>query len=342
MNQANSRWQMPAEWAHHRGCYLAWPCRDEIWALGVKAAKDAYAQVIDAIAQVEPVTLLVNPAQLAEAQRWVPHHNVTFVAMPLNDSWARDITPLFVQQGQARGAIDFGFNAWGEKFHPYDKDAAMGAQLLAHLKQQRPDFHAMSQALILEGGSIHVDGQGTLLTTAECLLHPKRNPHLSQAQIEQQLMASLGVDKVLWLPDGLWGDVDTDGHIDNIATFTQPGRILTMTTEDQRDPNYRRYQANIDALAGQTDAQGRPLEWVTIPQPERPIINDEPLALSYINYYLANDAVIIPAFGQADYDREAATIIAAQFPEREVVAIDALPILAGGGGIHCITMQEPN
>ncbi|WP_028115688.1 agmatine deiminase family protein [Ferrimonas senticii] len=341
MNAAQSRWTMPAEWQPHRGCYLAWPCRQGVWGYGIEAAKRAFAEVIAAIAQSEPVTLMVNPAQLDEAKRMVTSHNVTLLPMALDDSWARDITPLTVFQGEHRGSVDFRFNCWGEKFSPYHNDAASGAALQQHVASQQPDFAIMASPMVLEGGSIHVDGEGTLLTTAECLLNPNRNPNMTQAQIEQELCRTLGVDKVLWLPHGVFGDVDTDGHVDNIATFTRPGRILTMGSDDRRSPNFERYQQNAEALASQQDAQGRTLELIAIPEPEAVSLDGEPLALSYINYYLANDAIIVPAFGQADRDQEAARIIQAEFPEREVIAIDALPILGGGGGIHCITMQEP-
>lgn len=337
-----SSWQMPPEWHPHAGCWLAWPCRDEIWGLGVDAAKRAYAEVIDAISESEPVTLLVRPEQLEEAQKMVPSRNVTLVSMALDDSWARDTMPLFVgsQNGQ-QGAVNFRFNAWGEKFTPYAQDAAMGQLVLDRLAQQRRGFTGINSQLILEGGSIHVDGEGTLLTTSECLLNPNRNPHLTQAQIETELCQQLGADKVLWLPNGVYGDVDTDGHVDNIATFTAPGRVLTMSSESPSSPNYERYQANHDALAEMQDAKARSLTVVDIPEPEQTELNGEVLALSYINYYLANEAVVMPAFGQSDRDQEAQRIIQAEFTDREVVVIDAMPILAGGGGIHCITMQEP-
>ncbi|WP_298442057.1 agmatine deiminase family protein [uncultured Ferrimonas sp.] len=342
MSQPQSRWQMPAEWAQQRRTYVAWPCRDAIWSLGVDAAKQAFAEVIDAISQFQPVTLLVRPQQLAEAQQRVPAHNVTLLPLALDDSWARDILPLFVTHPElGLGAVDFAFNAWGEKFNPYHNDAAAGQALLQALAQQQP-LQWQTEAMVFEGGAIHSNGQGTLLTTAECLLHPNRNPNLNQAEIEQRLLTRLGGDKLLWLPKGLHGDVDTDGHVDNIATFTAPGKLLSMHCDDRQHPNFERYQANAAYLSNQIDAHGQPLQLTTIPQPQDVSLDGEPLALSYINYYLGNDVVVVPAFGQNDHDQEAAQIIQAQFPTREVVAIDAMPILAGGGGIHCITMQEPS
>ncbi len=248
--------------------------------------------------------------------------------MPLDDSWLRDCGPIYTYDGGRRIAVHFVFNAWGEKFAGWDRDAAVG-RLIA----QRLGDKVREAPIVLEGGSIVTDGQGTLLTTEQCLLHPSRNPTLSRGQIEAQLRASLGVERIVWLGRGLIEDRDTDGHVDLIAAFTEPGRVLLQTVAPD-NPNYDNCEANRARLR---DAGIEVTELPLLPYAE---VAGEPIAASYLNLYICNRGVIVPVAG-AQTDERALEIIAAAFPGREVVSVPGLVLAYGGGGPHCITQQVP-
>lgn len=326
---------MPAEWAPHARCWMAWPCRDSLWEDGLDAARDAYAAVARAIAAFEPVTMLANEKDRADAAARCGAA-VTCQALPLDDSWMRDSGPTFVIDGKGGIAgVDWRFNAWGEKFHPFDQDAQIAERLLAQLGVKR-----YAAPLVLEGGSIHVDGEGTLLTSEECLLHPNRNPDLDRAAIEDLLRHYLGVSAFVWLGQGLDKD-DTDGHVDNIACFVRPGVVMAVTCDDPADPNHAILGDNLARLKKAHDAKGRALEVIELPLPREARHRDgQRLALSYVNYYIANGGIVMPSFDDA-HDALARDIVAKAFPDRKVTQVPALPILAGGGGIHCITQQQP-
>ena len=326
---------MPAEWAPHDGCWMAWPCRDSLWGDGLEAARAAYAEVAKAIAGFEPVTMLATPEDLKAAAAGCGEA-VACQALPLDDSWMRDSGPTFVVDGRGGLAgIDWRFNAWGEKFHPYDQDALIAERVLAQLAVKR-----YAAPLVLEGGSIHVDGEGTLLTSEECLLNPNRNPDLDRAAIEAQLSRHLGVKAFVWLGQGLDKD-DTDGHVDNIACYVSPGVVMAVTCDDPADPNHAILRDNLARLAKARDAKGRALEVIELPLPrEARSLDGQRLALSYVNYYIANGGVVMPSFGDAN-DGLAFEIVSRAFPDSKVIQVRADAILAGGGGIHCITQQQP-
>lgn len=327
---------MPAEWAPHERCWMAWPCRDTLWGDdGLEPARRAYAAVAQAIASFEPVTMLANAEDLSAAAK-LCGTEVDCRAMPLDDSWMRDFGPSFVIDGQGSIAgVDWRFNAWGDKFHPYDRDAALAERLLGDIGIQR-----FSAPLILEGGSIHVDGEGTLLTSEECLLAPNRNPDLGRAEIEDLLRRYLGVKAFVWLGQGLEDD-DTDGHVDNIACFVRPGVVMTVVCDDPTDPNHHILKDNLARLSKAKDARGRPLEIIELPLPrEQRYLGSQRLALSYVNYYIANGGVVMPSFGDSQ-DEAARVILERAFPDRRVVQVPVSDILVGGGGIHCITQQQP-
>ncbi|MGF1629579.1 MAG: agmatine deiminase [Kiloniellaceae bacterium] len=326
---------MPAEWAPHERCWMAWPCRESLWGDGLGAARDAYAAVARAIAGFEPVTMLTNAQELAEAEARCGA-TVTCEALPLDDSWMRDSGPSFVIDGQGGLAgIDWRFNAWGDKFQPYDQDALIAGRLLERLAVRR-----YAAPLVLEGGSIHVDGEGTLLTSEECLLHPNRNPDLDRAAIEDLLRRYLGVSAFVWLGQGLDKD-DTDGHVDNIACFVRPGVVMAVTCDDPADPNHAILGDNLARLKKARDAKGRAPEIIELPLPREPRhLDGQRLALSYVNFYIANGGIVMPSFDDAN-DAQACEIVSKAFPDRQVVQVPALDILAGGGGIHCITQQQP-
>lgn len=328
----------PAEWAPHRRTWMCWPARMECFggAEGTLRAKQAYARVARAISSFEPVTLVARPHELAEA-RLATGGKVDVIELPLDDSWARDFGPTFLRNGKGRlSGVQWVFNAWGQKYHPYTNDAVFARRVLEMIGA--PVYKA---PLVCEGGALHSDGQGTVLTTEQCLLHPNRNPGRTKNAIEDLLKLYLGARSVLWLGSG-FSDTETDGHIDNIACFAGPGRVILGMPPARSHPDYAATQDALRRLSAARDAEGRSLEIIELPQPkkQRPSWSGRPLATSYVNFYLANGAVIMPGFGDPN-DEAARTILAQCFPGRDIMQIDALDIVQGGGGIHCITQQEP-
>jgi agmatine deiminase len=331
---AAAGFRMPAEWAPHERCWMAWPCRAEAWNGRLREAKAAYAAVAQAIAAHEKLTMLARAEDVAEARTFCGAA-IDVLAMPLDDSWMRDSGPTFLvdDSGEVAGA-DWQFNAWGNKFPPFDKDAEIAARLLDHLR-----LRAFRAPFVLEGGSIHVDGDGTVLTTEQCLLNPNRNPTLSRAEIEDNLRRWLGVSRVLWLGQGLEND-HTDGHVDDIACFVRPGVVMAATCADPADANHAVLDDNLRRLRSARDAKGRTLDVVEMPLPARRDTGAGRLVSTYLNFYIANGAIVAPSFDDP-LDAAAAEILAKAFPDRRIVQVPALDIVEGGGGIHCITQQQP-
>ncbi len=343
---------MPGEFEPHAGCWMLWPERPDNWRLGAKPAQKAFVNVATAIAQFEPVTMGVSRGQFLNARHLLPDH-VRVVEMSYNDSWMRDCGPTFVvnDKGLVRG-IDWDFNAWGGLYFPWDQDALVARKVL---EIERIDRYKAN--MVLEGGSIHVDGEGTLLTTEECLLNPNRNPNLTRAEIEQVLQEYLNVKKVLWLGKGVYLD-ETSGHVDNLCCFVRPGVVALTWTDDTSDPQYEISLDAYERLKSATDAQGRELEVHKIHQPNPIYITEEEsagidavegtlprkpgdrMAGSYINFYIANGGVVMPTFDDP-HDQAALETLHKLFPERKVVGVRAREILLGGGNIHCITQQQP-
>ena len=298
-----------------------------------------HAQVVAAIAAFEPVTLVVDPAHAADARRRVTADNVEIVDIPIDDSWLRDSGPIItVGPDGERAGIDFRFNAWGEAFTPYDKDAAVAKLILEHLKIER-----FASPIVLEGGSIAVDGEGTLVTTEQCLLNRNRNPLLDQPEIEQELSLQLGIDRFVWLGRGLVEDADTDGHVDNVAAFLEPRRVLLQTVSNEDDPNYANAQENRRRLG---EAGLRVVEFDLLPRIRRGAGQasgaGEHVAIPYMNFYLCNGAAIVPlAEIDRDMDEEALRRLRGSMPGREVVGVPGRVLALGGGGVHCITQQVP-
>lgn len=320
---------MPAEWEPHERTLMGWPCRQTLWLDSMAQARADYATVANAIAEFEPVTMIVNPGEQAAGARAALSARVDVVECPLDDSWLRDCGPIYVYTDKGRRlAVHFRFNAWGERYAPWDRDAAVGALIARRLGDEVVDA-----PIVLEGGSICSDGAGTLLTTEQCLLNPNRNPALSREQIEDALRASLGCERIVWLADGLLEDRDTDGHVDLIAAFTRPGEVLLQTVAPS-NPNYSRCEVNRERL------RSAGLEVVEVPLLPYTEVAGETVATGYLNLYLCNGAVIVPVCG-ADGDEEAAAIIGPAFPGREVVTVPGTVIAWGGGGPHCITQQVP-
>jgi agmatine deiminase len=344
--------RMPGEFEPHAGCWMAWPERPDNWRLGAGPAQEAFAAVAAAIAASEPVTMAVSPAQLERARSLLPR-TVRIVELASDDAWMRDIGPTFVVDGSGgRRGIDWHFNAWGGIYSPWDRDERVAAEVLEVEGAER--YRA---PLVLEGGSIHVDGEGTVLTTEECLLNPNRNPELSRERIERVLLGYLVAEKVVWLGAGVFED-ETDGHVDNLACFARPGVILLTWSEDESDPQQAISNDARERLEAATDASSRHFEVIELPSPG-PLLTTaeeaagvEPragtlprragdrLAASYANFYLANSRVVMPLLDER-HDEEAAAILQDCFPEREVVGVPSREILLGGGNIHCITQQVP-
>lgn len=347
---------MPAEFAPHRQTWMLWPQRPDNWRNGAKPAQRAFSAVAAAISQLEPVTVGVNHAQYSNARQMLPDV-VRVVEISSNDAWMRDCGPTFVTDGKGgiRG-VDWKFNAWGGLvsglYFPWDLDDAVAEKVLEIEKIDRYEA-----PLVLEGGSVHVDGEGTCLTTEECLLSPGRNPDLSKDQIECHLRDYLNVDQVLWIPRGVYND-ETSGHVDNLACFLQPGAIALTWTDDRSDPQYERSAEAYDFLMTVTDARGRRLIVHKIHQPDPILINPDEaegvdavngtqprqagdrMAASYINFYLCNGGVIVPTFNDP-HDAAALESLQALLPGRRVAGVAAREILLGGGNIHCITQQQP-
>ena len=320
---------MPAEWAPHERTIICWPARETMWEERFADAKAEHAAVVNAIAAFEPVTLAVDPSQEAEARAAV-RGDVDVVAIPLDDSWARDSGPIFVTRRRHPRGVDFGFNAWGEKFTPYDDDAAFAARVLEHLGEERID----ATDLILEGGSIAVDGEGTLITTEQCLLHPTATRR-SRARRSRRGCARRSASSA-WSGSGsgLVEDDDTDGHVDNICAWIEPGRVLLQTVADEADPNYEQLprERRAPRRGGHRGRRARP---AAAPRRDGP-----PTVVPYVNYYVANGALIVPVTG-ADTDAAALELLERLYPGREAVPVSGTTLALGGGGVHCITQQVP-
>ena len=312
---------MPPEWAPHERTLMGWPCRLELWEDRLEEARAEYAAVANAIAAFEPVLMIARPGDGGQA-RSVLAGAVDVWEAPIDDSWLRDSGPIFTgEQG-----VCFGFNAWGGKFPPWDDDATIAARVCEHLG--RPWVRS---DLVLEGGSIAVDEAGTLITTEQCLLHPNRNPSWSQAEIEDELVARLGVARVVWLGQGLVEDRDTDGHVDLICMPIPGGGALAQHVEED-NPNFAAMVDNARRL----QRAGIDVTLVDVLA-----VDDDDVAMSYLNAYVCNGAVIVPQAGDPDLDERALEVYRLAFPDREPIGVPGLTLAFGGGGPHCITQQIP-
>jgi agmatine deiminase len=349
---------MPAEWAPHTQTWMLWPERPDNWRLGGKPVQAAHVALAKAIARFEPVTVGVSAGQYDNARARLDVPNIRVVEMSSDDAWMRDTGPTFVidQSGQVRG-VDWAFNAWGGfaggLYAPWNRDEQVASKVLDMERCQG----YYTQGFVLEGGSIHVDGEGTLITTEECLLNRNRNPHLDREQIERILADHLAVDKIIWLPDGLFND-ETDGHVDNFCCYVRPGEVLLAWTDDASDPNHARCQAALQVLENSVDAKGRALVVHKMPIPgplyatqqecdgvdlvagsqeRHPSVR---LAGSYVNFLIVNGGIIAPSFDDP-LDSQAQALLQQLFPEHEVVMVPGRELLLGGGNIHCLTQQQP-
>ena len=322
---------MPAEWQAHARCWMAWPSRE---GFNSEATCRNYAEVAKVISSYEPVSMVVCPRDRETAQA-VLGTDIECVEIPIDDGWFRDNGPNFLitDQGDVAAAC-FAFNAWGGNYEPFDDDAQAGPRLLSQL-----GLRMFQSGMIAEGGGITVDGEGTLITTETCFLNPNRNPGWSKGEVEAELCRMLGVTKIIWIPGDPY-EAETNGHVDGLAAFVGPGRVLVEAAFDGAHPRYEILMENRRALEGQTDAMGRTLDLIFIEDAWQRYAEGDRFCTSYINSYIANGAVIVPSYGLSADDR-ASAIYQQLFPQREVVSLRIDDIAPGGGGIHCITQQQP-
>jgi agmatine deiminase len=331
---------MPARWAEHDRTLMSWPARITLWGSYLEQAKLEYAHVVRAIARYEPVTVIANPGAAEEAAEHCGQDNVEVLEIPIDDSWIRDNGPIFVADAQgALAMVDFGFNAWGQRFPDHHKDAALSQHLADHLKMRR-----YAAPLIAEGGGITVDGEGTLITTESVLLNPNRNPGLSREDVERILADYLGAQKVIWLPCGLaedMGPLGTDGHSDNVVQFIRPGLVLLQAAPSKANPNWAIAAENRVRLARASDATGRKLEVAEMPYlPYTREIDGRQYPAPYTNFYPVNGGIIAPQLGIPDDDK-AFGLLQELFPSREIIGVPTDMQALGGGGVGCITQQIP-
>ena len=336
--QAN--FYMPAEWYQHECCWMQWPTEffpinaTSSWShFDLDKGRLAWANVANAISRFEKLKMIVHPNDYKSALNLLDN-NIEILQTPIDDAWCRDTGAIFLlNEKNQLGGVDSDFNCWGykENFEQDDK--------VAKFMINEANATYFKNDMVLEGGSIHVNGQGTLITTEQCLLHENRNPHLSKDDIENNLKKFFGVTKIIWLKHGT--DEGTNGHIDNVACFSDEGTILAMTCSDKQDTYYDLLSENLEILKTSVDQDNKPLNIVELEMSKKRLIPDDDEPSSYINFYIANDAIIFPIFGDDVADQNAMNIIKSQFPNRQIVCLDGHDILMGGGNIHCITQQQP-
>lgn len=333
----------PAEFAPHIATWLSWPHKEASWPGKIETIYPAYAAFIKELTRGELVRInVVDDIMKSKAIRHLeavgtPMDKVEFYFHPTNDAWCRDHGPAFLVKPGAdipKVIVDWGYNAWGDKYPPYDLDDVIPSRIGHHFNI--PVFHP---GIVMEGGSVEFNGKGTLMTSTACLLNPNRNPHLNQEQIEDYLRKYYGVEQILWVDEGIVGD-DTDGHIDDTVRFVNEDTVITVIEEDKNDDNYALLQHNLQQLKSMRLLNGRQLNIVELPMPSAVIWEDQRLPASYANFYIANKSVIVPTF-RCDIDDRALQIIQSCFPDREVVGIDSTDIIWGLGSFHCLSQQEP-
>lgn len=337
-------YRMPAEWELQEGVWLSWPHRLATWPGKFDPIPGIYAQIARHIADSELVRINVCDEAMETATRellaasQVRMDRVRFHHHPTNDTWVRDHGPIYLireQDGKrSRALINWGYNAWGNKYHPHHLDDAVPQRIGEEFGET-----IFSGGMVLEGGSIDVNGAGLLLTSEACLLNPNRNPHLSRTEIEQRLCDMLSVRKVLWLGEGIAGD-DTDGHVDDMTRFVSERVIVTAVEDDPADVNYHALQENLKRLRTMTDLEGRPLEIISLPMPEPVEHAGNRLPASYANFLITNGKVLVPTY-RSRHDEPALALLQSLFPGREVVGIDCTDLVWGLGSIHCVTQQQP-
>ena len=337
------KYYMPAEWYPHKCCWMQWPYNNPnhvgygavpSWShFDFEKGRLAWANVANSIIKFEHVKMIVHPDEMREAKKLLDS-KIEIIELKIDDCWARDSGATFLLNDENKlGGIDWEFNGWG-KFKPYDSDNKVAKFMI---ENSSADY--FKNQMILEGGSIHVDGEGTLLTTEQCLLNKNRNPKLSKKEIEKNLKEYLNINKIIWLKNGT--DEGTDGHVDNIACFVKPGTVLALSCKDKNDPFYEKIHVNLEILKSSTDSKGRGLNIIELEMSYKRLIPNDDEPSSYINFYIANKGIVMPSFEDEKADYNAKTIVQSIFPDRKIITINGIDISMGGGNVHCITQQQP-
>ncbi|GHM99253.1 agmatine deiminase [Cytophagales bacterium WSM2-2] len=332
----------PAEFARHSATWLSWPHKEASWPGKIEAIFPVYAQFVKLVAEGEKVN--INVADEKMKQKAIAHltkagsdlKNIQFFFHPTNDAWCRDHGPAFLinPKEKKKMVVKWNYNAWGGKYPPFDLDNEVPISIAKHY-----NLPLAKPGIIMEGGSVEFNGKGTLLTTSACLLNPNRNPHLTKNEIETYLINYYGVEKVLWLGDGIVGD-DTDGHIDDLTRFVNEDTVVTIIEDNSNDENYEPLKANVKALEKLTLENGKSLRIVALPMPKPVVYEGQRLPASYANFYISNNYVIVPTFRDKNDDK-ALSILQKCFPGRTVVGLDSTDIIWGLGSFHCLSQQEP-
>lgn len=332
----------PAEFAKHSATWLSWPHKEASWPGKIETIYPRYAEFIKRVAEGEPVNINVaNDAMIHQATRHLNEagadlRNIQFFIHPTNDAWCRDHGPAFLvnPKEKTKMIVDWGYNAWGGKYPPFDLDDVIPTLIAKHY-----NLPVVEPGIVMEGGSVEFNGKGTLLTTRACLLNKNRNPHLDQKQIEKYLIDYYGVDNILWLGDGIIGD-DTDGHIDDLTRFVNEDTVVTIVEENKNDENYEILQENLKELKTLRLENGKQMNIVELPMPAPIVYEDQRLPASYANFYIANKYVVVPTFRDKNDDR-VIDILQKCFNDRKVIGIDSTDIIWGLGSFHCLSQQEP-
>ena len=337
------KFYMPPEWYPHTCCWMQWPYNNPnhdgygtvpSWShFDFDKGRLAWSNVANSIAKFEKVKMIVHPDEISKAKKLL-NSEIEIIQLKIDDCWARDSGAIFlINKENKLGGIDWEFNGWG-KFKPFNSDNKVAKFMI-----QNSSATYFKNNMILEGGSIHVDGEGTLLTTEQCLLNKNRNPQLSKEEIENNLKEYLNINKIIWLKNGT--DEGTDGHVDNIACFVKAGTVLALSCKDKNDPFYERINENLEILRTSTDNRGRKLNVIELEMSYKRLIPDDDEPSSYINFYIANKGIVMPSFEDEKADYRAKTIVQSVFPDRKIIAINGIDISMGGGNVHCITQQQP-
>jgi agmatine deiminase len=333
----------PAEFDQHVATWLSWPHKEASWPGKIETIYPVYAEFIKLLAEGEKVRINVADEPMKLKAVWhlesagANLSQIEFFLHPTNDAWCRDHGPAFIINPRAQEKkmiVDWGYNAWGGKYPPFDLDDNIPTLIARHM-----DIPVVYPGIVMEGGSVEFNGRGTVLTTTSCLLNENRNPHLNQKQIETYLHNYYGVDNILWLGDGITGD-DTDGHIDDLTRFVNEDTVVTVIEEDKTDDNYKPLRDNLKALTKMRLQDGRPFNIIELPMPAAIIYEDMRLPASYANFYIGNQYVIMPTFRDKNDDK-ALTRLQESFPSRKVIGLDSVDIIWGLGSFHCLSQQEP-
>ena len=343
MTPIEKKFYMPAEWHPHECCWMQWPYENPnhsgysnipSWShFDYEKGRLAWANVAKSISKFEKVKMLVHPDCIAKANELLDS-KIEIIELKIDDCWARDSGAIFLLNNENKlGGVDWEFNGWG-KFKPHNSD-----NKIAKFMIESASANYFKNTMILEGGSIHVDGEGTLITTEQCLLNKNRNPNISKKEIEINLKNYLGIKTIIWLKHGT--DEGTDGHVDNVACFVKPGTVMALSCSDKKDTFYNRINENLEILKTSVDSKGRRLNVIELEMSYKRFIPDDDEPSSYINFYIANEGIVMPSFNDEKADKNSQKIIEGAFPDRKIIVINGIDILMGGGNVHCITQQQP-